>query len=85
MWVCNMWLLALRNTAEMRLLVIIKDTLQLDRKAGGGGDYKHVRQNKSNNVIRNGQNTFYEGIKLPIGKCKGKFHPVTGHEGPEVE
>ena len=31
-----MWLLALRNTAEMRLLVIIKDTLQLDRKAGEG-------------------------------------------------
>ena len=30
MWVRNVWLVTLRNTAEMRLLVaIIKDTLQL--------------------------------------------------------
>jgi hypothetical protein len=24
-------------------------------------------------------------ILLKIVKCKGKVHPITGHEGPEVE
>ena len=59
------------------------------QRGGRGGwiNYKYVRRNKSNNVIRNGQNTFYEGIKLPTGKGKGKgkVNPITGHEGPELE
>jgi hypothetical protein len=53
-----MWLLAVRNTAEMRLVVIIKDTPHLDRKAGGERHYKYVRQNKPKNVIRNRLNTW---------------------------
>jgi len=26
-----------------------------------------------------------DAVKQDKGKCKGKFHPTTGHEGPAVE
>jgi hypothetical protein len=68
MWVRNMWLLAVRNTstAEMSLLVIIKDVLDLDRKAGGGKklqiraskQIKDGHQNWAEHFVRRHQFTY---------------------------